>query len=81
MAENTHFDIMVIDVIIPGIDGFQTLEEIKKIDPKTKEIMMTDQNIEDFTDQTVSREAFAHITKPVDLVNLLQLTINAIEEK
>ncbi len=63
-----------------GIDGFQTLEEIKKIDPKTKIVMMTGMDIEDFTDQAVLREAFAYITKPFDLVKLLQLTINAIEK-
>ncbi|MGR3293538.1 MAG: response regulator [Candidatus Scalindua sp.] len=81
MAKNTHFDIMFIDVLMPGIDGFQTLEEVKKIDPVTNVIMMTGQNIEDFTGQAVSRGAFAHITKPVDFVNLLQLTINAIEKQ
>jgi DNA-binding NtrC family response regulator len=80
MAKNTHFDIMFIDVVMPGIDGFQTLEEIKKVDPVTNVIMMTDQDIEDFTDQTVSRGAFAYIVKPVNLVTLLQLTINAIEK-
>ncbi|MBT7589841.1 MAG: response regulator [Candidatus Scalindua sp.] len=75
MARNTHFDIVFIDVVMPGIDGFQTLEEIKKIDPITNVIMVTNQNIEDFTDK-----AFAHITKPVDLTKLLQLISNAIEK-
>jgi DNA-binding NtrC family response regulator len=78
IAKNTHFDIMFIDIVMPGIDGFQTLEEIKKINPLTSIIMMTDQDIESPTDQTVSRGAFAHIEKPVDLAKLLQLTISAI---
>ena len=46
MAKKTHFDIVFIDVIMPGIDGFQTLEEIKKINLKTKIIIMTGQEIE-----------------------------------
>lgn len=81
MVKENHFDIVFIDVMLPGIDGFQTLEKIKEIDPDTNAIMMTGQNIEDFTDQAVSRGAFAHMTKPVDLARLLQLTINAIEKK
>ncbi|KHE93258.1 MAG: response regulator [Candidatus Scalindua rubra] len=81
IAKNTHFDIMFIDILMPGIDGFQTLEEIRKIYPKTKVVLMTGQDIEDFTKQAVSRGAFAHITKPVDLVSLLQLTIKVIERK
>ncbi len=32
MTKITHFDIMFIDVVMPGINGFQTLEEIKEID-------------------------------------------------
>lgn len=65
---------------MPGIYRFQTLEEIKKIDPVTSVIMMTSQDIEDCIDKAVSREAFAHITKPVDLVTLLQLAINAMKQ-
>ncbi len=80
MTKITHFDIMFIDVVMPGINGFQTLEEIKEIDPATNVIMMTGQDIEDFTDQALSRGAFAHIMKPVDLVKLLQLTSNVIEK-
>ncbi|GAX62131.1 response regulator receiver protein [Candidatus Scalindua japonica] len=81
MAKETHFDIVFIDVMLPGINGFQTLEKIKEIDPATNVIMMTDQNIDDFIEPAVSRGAFAHLTKPVDLVKLLQLTINAIENR
>ena len=36
MARKTHFDMALIDVVMPGIDGFQTLDEIKKIDPENK---------------------------------------------
>ena len=80
MAKRTHFDIMFIDVVMPGIDGFKTLEEIRKIDPKTKIIMITGHDIEDFVEKAVSRGAFAHMSKPIDVVELLQLTTNAIEK-
>jgi CheY-like chemotaxis protein len=78
LVKKTHFDVVFIDVKLPGMDGFQTLEEIKKIDPVTNAIMMTGQNIDNFADQVISRGAFAHLTKPVDPSTLLQLTISAI---
>ncbi|MFQ5714408.1 MAG: response regulator [Candidatus Scalinduaceae bacterium] len=77
MAKKTHFDIMFIDVVMPGIDGFQTLEEIKKIDPKTKLVMMTGHEIEDFIEKAISLGAFAYISKPIDMVELLQLIIKS----
>jgi two-component system, NtrC family, response regulator HydG len=80
MAKKTHFDIMFIDVMMPGIDGFKMLEEIKKVDPKTKVIMMTGYNIEDFVEKAISLGAFAYISKPINMVELLQLTIKAIEK-
>ena len=79
-AVMTNFDIAFIDMKMPDIDGIETFKEIKKVDPATNVIMETDQDIEDFTDQTASRGAFAHIIKPVNLAMLLQLTINAIEK-
>ncbi len=80
MARKTHFDMVLIDVVMPGIDGFQTLGEIKKIDPETKAIIMTGHDIEHFVEKTISLGAFAHLSKPIDMVELLQLTFSAIKE-
>ena len=80
MAKKTHFDVMFIDVVMPGIDGFKTLEGVKKIDPKTKLVMMTGHDIEDFVEKAISRGAFAYMSKPVDMVELLQLIIKAIKK-
>jgi CheY-like chemotaxis protein len=80
MARKTHFDMALIDVVMPGIDGFQTLDEIKKIDPETKAIMMTGHDVEHFVEKAISLGAFAHLSKPIDMVELLQLTFSAIKE-
>ncbi len=53
MAKKTHFDIMFIDVVMPGIDGLQTLEGVKKVDPKTKLVMMTGHDIEDIVEKAI----------------------------
>ncbi len=66
---------------MPKIDGFRTLEEIKKIDTKTKIVIMSGRNFEDFTtDNAILQKAFAHITKPIDFERLLQLTIDATKK-
>lgn len=80
MVRKTHFDMVLIDVIMPGIDGFQTLDEIKKIDPETKAIMMTGHDVEHFVEKAISLGAFAHLSKPINMVELLQLTFSAIKE-
>ena len=80
MVGNTHFDMALIDVLMPGIDGFQTLSEIKKIDPEIKAIMMTGHDVEHFVEKAISLGAFAYLSKPIDMVELLQLTFSAIKE-
>ncbi|MFQ5685936.1 MAG: response regulator [Candidatus Scalindua sp.] len=80
MAGKTHFDMALIDVVMPGIDGFQTLDEIKKVAPTIKAIMMTGYDIEQFVEEANLRNAFAFLSKPIDIVELLQLTFSAIKE-
>ncbi len=36
-----NFDVVVLDVLMPGMDGLETLREIKKIKPLTETIMLT----------------------------------------
>lgn len=41
-----HFDVMLADVVLPEMDGFEIVEKIKKekISPSTAIIMLTNQN-------------------------------------
>jgi len=41
LVKNEHFNIAFLDIIMPGIPGNIVLEEIKRISPKTKVIMIT----------------------------------------
>jgi DNA-binding NtrC family response regulator len=72
---------VLVDVIMPGMDGFQTLDEIKNIDPKTNIIIMSVYNREGFIEKADSERAFARIAKPFDIEELLQLIIRAIENQ
>ncbi len=79
MVKKTHFDVVLADVIMPGIDGLQTLDEIKKIDSKTNVIMMSVYTREGFIEKADSKRAFARIEKPFDCAELLELINRAIE--
>jgi len=36
-----NFDVVILDVLMPGIQGIDTLREIKKLKPLTEVIMLT----------------------------------------
>lgn len=72
-----HFDIVLMDIIMPGLNGVETLKRIKSINPQTKVVLMT-AYCDEKDLRTAEREgAFRAIHKPVDiqwLLNLIQET-------
>lgn len=59
--------IVFLDIIMPGMDGFDTLKEIKKIDPAIAVIMATAVSDEVVANRTVELGASDYVMKPFDL--------------
>ena len=64
-AKNPH--IVLLDIIMPGMSGIETLEEIKKTAPATGVVMITAVTDEALGNQALEIGADDFITKPVDL--------------
>jgi len=60
-------DIVLLDIIMPGMGGIDTLKEIKKIDPSTAVIMVTAVIDEELANRAVKLGAFDYITKPINI--------------
>jgi CheY-like chemotaxis protein len=68
-------DVVVLDMKMPGMDGNQTLAEIKKIDPEMPVIMLTGHGTLDSAKLSLRHGAFDYISKPCD-IDLLASKIN-----
>lgn len=64
-TENPH--VVLLDVIMPGMSGIETLEEIKRVAPATGVVMITAVTDEALGNQALRLGADDFITKPVDL--------------
>jgi two-component system response regulator (stage 0 sporulation protein F) len=59
--------VVLLDIIMPGMDGLDTLKEIKKIDSHAAIIMITAVIDEDMAKKAMQLGAFDYVTKPFDL--------------
>lgn len=74
--ENIHkqdFDILVIDVRLPGKDGVHVLREAKEIKPHIQSIIMTAYPTVDLAIDAMKLGAVDYLVKPIDPYKLEQL--------
>jgi CheY-like chemotaxis protein len=60
-------DVVILDVKMPGMDGHETLAEIKKIDPDVPVIMLTGHGALDSAKESLKHGAFDYLNKPCEI--------------
>ena len=67
LMRQEDFDVVFLDVMMPEMDGVKTLEELKKINPAARYVMMTGYQTDDLLKQAKEAGAGIAIKKPFDL--------------
>jgi len=73
IEEGEHFDLFLLDIRLPGINGVEVLRAIKKINPQVKAILMTAYSDEDLIKEGLELGACTCIHKPFDVKEMLNL--------
>ena len=81
LAKNVPFDAAIVDVMMPGMDGMQTLEALKKLDEDLAVIMVTAYASVENAITAMKRGAFDYITKPFKNDEVLVILRNALERR
>jgi CheY-like chemotaxis protein len=66
MVKDISPQLVLLDIMMPGMDGIATLKEIKKIDPNVPVIMVTGVTDEGIAKNAVNDGAYDYVTKPID---------------
>jgi DNA-binding NtrC family response regulator len=74
-------DVAVLDVRMPGMDGIQTLRQIKKIDPLMEVIMLTGHASVEVAIEGMELGAFDYLMKPADIDELFYKLQDAFKKK
>ena len=81
MVRGRHYDIIFLDIRLPDMNGVETFERVKEIDPQAVVIMMTGYSEEDLVKRAVSKGAYTCIRKPFDMAAVLVLVENIAKER
>jgi two-component system, NtrC family, response regulator HydG len=68
-----HFDFVLLDVKLPGINGVETFLEMRKIDPAAQVMMMTGYSLEQLVAQAIEGGALGVLHKPFAAMQVLEL--------
>ena len=79
--QDNPWDIILLDIKMPGMDGIELQNRIKQIDKNIVTIIMTAYASVDTAIQALKDGAFDYVTKPVDPDDLSRLIRNAIEKR
>ena len=79
--QKRQWDIVFIDIKLPGIDGIELNRRIKEIDDNIVRIIITAFPSVDSAIQALKEGAYDYITKPIDPAKLDHVIRNAIEKR
>ena len=66
MVRNTSYDLIILDEMMPGMTGLETLPLIKEVRPTTPVIMVTKSEEENIMDKAIGSKIADYIIKPVN---------------
>ncbi|MDO8677403.1 MAG: sigma-54 dependent transcriptional regulator, partial [Acidobacteriota bacterium] len=81
LAKSLPFDAVIVDVMMPGIDGLQVLDELKKHDDDLPVLMITAYASMESAIAAMKKGAFDYITKPFKNDEVLVVLRNAVERR
>jgi two-component system phosphate regulon sensor histidine kinase PhoR len=79
MIEEVHFDVALLDLMMPGISGFDVLSHIKALHPDTSIIVITGYATLEHSIEAMKNGAFDFIPKPFSPDQLRVVVSKAIE--
>jgi DNA-binding NtrC family response regulator len=72
-------DMVLMDVIMPGMNGVETLRALKQLSPHTPVVMMTGYQVTHLINEAMHEGSLAVLQKPVDPGLLVGIVLNTLQ--
>jgi DNA-binding response OmpR family regulator len=81
IVKQEHFDLILLDEMMTGLDGLQTLSRLKEIDPSLPVIMITKSEEENLMEEAIGGRIVDYLTKPVNPSQILSSCKRILEKE
>lgn len=72
VLKNENFDVVILDLKMPGMDGLSTLREMKRLDLLTEILLLTGHGSIEAAVEALRLGAYDFLTKPCDIDQLVE---------
>lgn len=80
-TQNNHYELMLVDIKLPDMEGIEVLNKIRDTTPKIRKIIVTGYPTLQNAVAAVNRDADAYIIKPFDVEKMLATVKEQIEKQ
>ncbi|MGQ9609432.1 MAG: T9SS response regulator signal transducer PorX [bacterium] len=81
LLREQHYDAVLLDQIMPGMDGMRTLEFIREIEPSIPVIMVTKSDEEELMDEAIGKRIDDFLVKPLYPSRILPVLKRVLEQE
>lgn len=81
LVASENFDLVLLDQMMPGMDGLSTLVKIKEIKPFVPVVMVTKVEEEDLIDEALRKNIDDFLLKPVNPVQIISVARRILESR
>jgi len=81
ILQEKKFDVIVLDLKLPGMDGIEILEQIKQLDPHVPVLLITGHGSPVEENQEKPENAYDYLIKPINLETLIAKMREAVHSK
>ncbi|MFZ5453538.1 MAG: sigma-54-dependent transcriptional regulator [Thermodesulfobacteriota bacterium] len=81
LLEKVSFDAILLDLVMPDLDGLETLKKIRNIDPESEVIIITGYGTIQAAVESIKAGAFHFLSKPFTPDDLRHLVSRALEKR
>ncbi len=81
LEKNKNIEVVILDVKMPGMDGIETLAEIKRVNPLVEVMMLSGHADVASAIEGMKQGAFDYLMKPVDMDQIITKVTEAAAKK